>query len=482
MKVFVTWTVLLLCLGGAVMAAEPDAPIADDKDSQKLFHETYRPQFHYTMTKGWINDPIGMVYYKGQYHLFNDHNPASRRFPGGRTSGEQSHWSHAVSPDLVHWKHMPIAVLPDKLGACWSGSGVVDWNNTAGLQTGEDKTLVLLYTSAGKTFTQSLVYSNDRGRTWTKYEKNPVLGHIAASNRDPKVIWHKPTKKWIMALFLDKQDYTLLSSTNLKEWTRICDIPPMGCGECPDIFELPIDGDENNKTWVFWGGNGNYALGTFDGKTFTKTSGSHPSKYGANDYAAQTFSDVPADDGRRIQISWMSGGKYPEMPFNQQMSFPRVLTLRTTEEGVRLFMEPAKEIELLHEKEHAFSNVALRPNENLLEDISGDLFHIVAEFEPGTAEVFGFNIRGNKIEYAVEKKTITALGRSAPLAAKDGTVKLELLVDRTSIELFGNAGRIQMATCFLPDQANRSIGVFAESGQAKIVSLKVYELKSAWPQ
>jgi len=445
-------------------------------------NETHRPQFHYTMKKGWINDPIGLVFYKGEYHLFNDHNPASCRFPGGRTSGEQSHWSHAVSPDLVHWKHMPIAVFPDKLGACWSGSGVVDWNNTAGFQAGEDKPLVLLYTSAGKTFTQSLVYSTDRGRTWTKYEKNPVVGHIAGSNRDPKVIWHEPTKKWIMALFLHKQDYTLLSSTNLKEWTRICDIPPMGCGECPDFFELPIDGDENNKTWVFWGGNGNYALGTFDGKTFTKKSGPHPSKYGANDYAAQTFSDVPAHDGRRIQISWMAGGKYPKMPFNQQMSFPRVLTLRTTEEGVRLFMEPVKEIELLHEKEHAFSNRTLKPGENLLKDISGDLFHIVAEFELDTAAAFGFNIRGNKIRYSVGEKTVTSLGKKAPLVAKGERVKLELLVDRTSIELFGNAGRIQMATCFLPDPANRSTGVFAECGEAKIVSLKVYELKSAWTE
>ena len=145
-------------------------------------------------------------------------------------------------------------------------------------------------------------------------------------------------------------------------------------------------------------------------------------------------------------------------------------------------MEPVKEIELLHEKEHALSNATLKPGENPLKDISGDLFHIVAEVEPGKAKAFGFDIRGNKIQYSVAEKTITSLGRKAPLSVKDGKVKLELLVDRTSIELFGNAGRVQMATCFLPDLANRSIGVFAEGGEAKIVSLKVYELKSAWTQ
>jgi len=166
-------------------------------ESNNVFKERYRPQFHYTTIKGWINDPIGLVYYKGEYHLFNDHNPFSCQFPGGLTDGEQSHWSHATSTDLVHWKHLPIAVKPDALGACWSGSGIVDWNNTAGFQTDKEKPLVLMYTSAGTTFSQSLVFSNDRGKTWKKYKENPVLKQIAKGNRDPKVFWHEPTGKWL---------------------------------------------------------------------------------------------------------------------------------------------------------------------------------------------------------------------------------------------------------------------------------------------
>ena len=274
--------------------------------SDTTFKERYRPQFHYTTIKGWINDPIGLVFYEGEYHIFNDHNPFSCRFPGGRTDGEQSHWSHAISPDLVHWKHMPIAVYPDANGACWSGSGVVDWKNTAGFQTGNEPPLVLVYTSAGKTFGQSLVYSNDRGRTWKKYEGNPVLKQIAPSNRDPQVFRHEPTKKWVMVLYVRRGIASCFTSDDLKKWTPTAEVPLAGFHECPDLFELPVDGDPESTWWVFWGADGRYLLGAFDGETFTPESGPHESNWGANCYAVQTWSDIPPSDGRRLQIAWMA--------------------------------------------------------------------------------------------------------------------------------------------------------------------------------
>jgi len=490
MKTLTTGIILALCWCTGIEAAPAkaaDAPAQGNPAegtpvvADKLYQETYRPQFHYTTQQGWINDPIGLVFYKGQYHLFNDHNPASCRFPGGRTSGEQSHWSHAVSPDLVHWKQMPIAVFPDSHGACWSGSGVVDWNNTAGFQAGEDKSLVLLYTSAGETFTQSLVYSTDRGRTFTKYEKNPVLGHIAGSNRDPKVLWHAPTKKWVMALFLDKNNYALFGSPDLKTWERLCDVLVPGAGECPDFFELPIDGNPKNTRWVFWGANNTYLLGTFDGKTFEKESGPHPSNWGGNCYAAQTWSDILPSDGRRLQIAWMSGGKYPGMPFNQQMSFPTELALRTTPEGVRLTKKPVREIENIHAKKHSWASRALAPGgENLLSGLEGELFDIRAEIELGQATEVGFTLRGQKVRYDAAAKEVTALGKKAPLAPIEGRIRLQILLDRTSIEVYGNDGLISMPTCFLPDLANRTLAVYAEGGEARIVSLEVYELRSAW--
>jgi sucrose-6-phosphate hydrolase SacC (GH32 family) len=259
-------------------------------------------------------------------------------------------------------------------------------------------------------------------------------------------------------------------------------LPDPDSGECPDFFELPVDGDAGNTRWVFWGANGNYVIGRFDGRTFAKESGPHQSKWGANDYAAQTYSDIPATDGRRIQFSWMNGGKYPGMPFNQQMSVPRVLTLRTTTEGIRLFIDPVKELESLRGRRPAVNESALPPGQNPLSAVSGELFDIEAEMELGSAKTVGFEIRGHKVEYSVADKRLTALERSAPLEPTDGRIRLRILVDRTSLEIFAGDGRISMASCFLPEADNKRLAVYADGGQAKIRSLNVWEMKSAWEQ
>jgi len=301
-----------------------------------------------------------------------------------------------------------------------------------------------------------------------------------AHNRDPKVIWHKPTKKWVMSLFLDGNDFALFSSPNLKEWTRTCDIHLPDTGECPDIFELPVDGDTDKTKWVFWGGNGNYYIGTFDGSSFQAESDVLRADLGANFYAAQTWSDIPESDGRRIQIAWMSGGKYPDMPFNQQMSFPCELTLRTTLKGIRLYRQPVKEIETIHQKEHSWDNQTLKPGENLLSSISGALFDIRAEIELGNATEVGFTVRSEKIQYDVAEKQLSCLGRLAHLEPLENKIQLQILVDRTSIEVFGNEGRVSMSSCFLPDLENTSLGIYASGGEATVASLNVYDLCSAW--
>ncbi len=447
----------------------------------KLYQETYRPQFHFTAKKNWFNDPNGVMYYKGEYHLFFQHNPSGINW-GNMT------WGHAVSPDMVHWEQIPHAIYPDELGTIFSGSGVVDWKNTAGFQTGDEAVMVCIYTSAGDhapkkvPYTQSIAYSNDRGRTWEKYENNPVIGHIAGSNRDPKVIWYEPTGKWVMALYLKGSDYALLSSTNLKEWERVGDLNIAKATECPDIFELPVDGDPDNTKWVFWGANGNHYIGAFDGVSFKPESEMLESDYGSNFYAAQTWSDIPESDGRRIQIAWMAGGKYPDMPFNQQMSFPCVLTLRTTPEGIRMFREPVKEIENIHQKEHSCDDQTLKPGDNLLSDISGDLFEIRAEIDLGDAAEVGFSLRGEKVNYSVADKQISCLGKSTTLEPVQNKIKLQILLDRASLEVYGNDGLISMSSCFLPHTANTGLGIYATGGAASVVSLRVYELRSAWPE
>lgn len=445
---------------------------------QTAYKETYRPQFHFTPKTNWTNDPNGLIYYKGEYHLFFQHNPF------GIDWGNMT-WGHAISRDLVHWKQLPHALHPDELGTIFSGSGVVDWNNTGGFQAGDESVLVNFYTSAGShapkevPFTQSIAYSNDRGRSWTKYEGNPVIEHIVGSNRDPKVIWHESTQKWVMALYLDQNDYALFGSTNLKEWTRLSDLQ-IPDTECPDIFELPVDGNPDDTKWVFWGAAGKYYVGSFDGTTFTPEGDAHRSDHGANFYAAQTWSDVPESDGRRIQIAWMSGSKPPDMPFNQQMSFPCELTLRTTSEGIRLHREPVAEIENIHTYTHAWSDLPLKPGENLLAGLTGELFDIRAEIALDDAAAVGFNIRGQDIRYDVAEQQLTFLERNGPLAPKYGKISLQILVDRISIEAFGNAGELSMTSYFLPDLSNADIGIYADGGTARLASLKVHELKSSW--
>jgi len=457
-------------------------PNRSDSAAGPLYNEKYRPQFHFTPQKNWTNDPNGLVYYKGEYHMFFQHNPTGINW-GNMT------WGHAISTDLIHWKQLPNAIEPDELGTIFSGSAVVDWNNTSGFQTGEENVLVAFYTSAGAhapvkvPFTQSIAYSNDRGRTWVKYENNPVIGHIRANNRDPKVIWHQPTKTWIMALYLDKDDFALLSSKNLREWTLLQELKLPGSSECPDFFELPVDGDSTNTRWVFWGANGRYLLGAFDGREFTAQSGPHESRVG-NFYAAQTYSDIPKSDGRRIQIAWMAGGKFPGMPFNQQMSIPCELTLRTFPEGIRLCRVPVREIEKLR-KAVSFlrkKNTTLQPGEKLLSAISAELFEFQSEIELSTASELVFNLRGNPLIYNVKDKMLSCKGKKVKLTPIDGVIKLHILVDRTSIEVFPNYGQVTMHVCFPLDTDDTSQHVSAVGGNAKIKSHKLYKLKSIWPR
>ena len=447
----------------------------------KYYHEKYRPQFHFTARKHWINDPNGLVYYKGTYHLFFQHRPPGR-------PGAYKDWGHAVSTDLVHWRELPAAGLTphDTWGGCWSGSAVVDHQNTTGFQTGDETPIIAIPTlggpARGAKNTQCLAYSLDGGKRFKYYQHNPVLGHIVAQNRDPKVVWYAPTKKWIMALYMDKNDFMLFSSPDMKTWRRIQTITFPGAAECPDFFQLAVDGDAKNKKWVLWAANGTYLIGSFDGNEFTAESKLLKADHGANFYAAQTFSDIPESDVRCVQIAWMRGGRYPGMPFTQQQSFACVLTLRTTPEGVRMFREPVEEIKNIRGQQRNWSGLALKPGDNPLSGILGDLLEIQAEIELGDAKHVGLDIRGHKVQYDVAKNQVTCLRRTGSLTPKAGRFTLHVLVDRTSVEVFGNDGRLSMTSCFLPADDNLGLGVYASGGTAKIVSLKVWELRSIWPK
>jgi sucrose-6-phosphate hydrolase SacC (GH32 family) len=477
--------------------------VSDEMSDEALvYKEAYRPQFHFSPRRGWTNDPNGLVCYKGTYHLFFQHNPY------GTAWGNMT-WGHAVSTDLLHWTEKPDAVLPDKNGVVFSGSGLVDWDNTSGMQKNPkldesgkitNPPLILFYTSIsadrGKgPAAQSMVYSLDEGKHWKKYPENPVLPNLIVDNRDPKVFWYGDRKNpagsgghWVMALYLEGENYALFSSQNLTRWEKICDIKNLGCSECPDMFELPVDGKPGLTKWVFWGGDGKYVIGSFDGKTFSPEAGPFTTKYGGNDYAAQTYSDIPAADGRRIQFSWMAGSKFPGMPFNQQFTVPRSLTLRTTPAGIRLFMEPVSEIESLRAGKALNFTGSLKGTGNPLKvnGLVGDLLDIGMEFSlntggpADTTDVLNIEVFGQKISYNAGSDTISLAGIKAPLALKNNELKIRLIIDRTSIELFADGGEVQIANCFInQDNMPASMSISGKNGLGN-VRLKAYPLKSVW--
>jgi sucrose-6-phosphate hydrolase SacC (GH32 family) len=456
---------------------------------EELYKEELRPQFHFSSKRGWNNDPNGLVYYEGEYHLFYQHNPF------GWDWGNMT-WGHAISTDLVNWTEQGDKLHIDESGQMWSGSGVVDWNNTTGFQTGDEPPLVLIYTSAGdhglwsegKPFTQGLAYSNDRGRTWTKYSGNPVLGEVDQGTRDPKVQWWEETQEWVIVIYKSFPDVAFYTSKDLKHWE------PQGTmtsnHECPEMVELSVDGDKNNTKWVHYAAHGKYFVGEFDGKSYTKESEEIRFNYGNMFYASQMFNDIPKEDGRDIQIGW-GNVNLPGMPFNQLMTFPVTLSLHTTDEGLRMFSYPVEEVANLHGKEYQWADVELKPGENPLEDLKGNLFDINAEITLGDADEVGFRINGFPVTYSVtDQKLIGGAGEEgnqfssgktiADLAPVDGKITLRMLVDRPSVEIYANGGRVYMPMQAVRDLKDPSIQVYSKGGKAHIEELTVYEMKSIW--
>jgi fructan beta-fructosidase len=442
------------------------------KGAEDLYREKLRPQFHFSSRRGWNNDPNGLVFYKGEYHLFYQHNPYGWEWGN-------MHWGHAVSLDLVHWRELPIALYPDEHGTMFSGSAVIDAKNTADFATGRDPAIVCIFTAAGDPFTQGLAFSNDRGRTWTKYPDNPVLKHIIGSNRDPKVLWYAPQNKWVMALYLDRNDYALFASPDLKRWERMSDVALPGTSECPEFFEISVDGRKDETRWIFYGGNGRYVVGRFDGRVFTPESGPHELNRGNCFYASQTFSDIPPEDGRRILIPWGQMNT-PGMPFNQMMGLPVELTLVTTPEGLRLQAYPVREIASLRRVVHKIPPQPLRPGDNPLAKIRAELVDVSAVIELGEANELELSVRGLPITYDAAKQEIAFQGKKARLNLINGAIRLRVLVDRTSIDIFGNDGSLYMPMGVIVPQDNKSLSISSRTSQARIVNLETAELNSAW--
>ncbi len=464
----------------------------------EYYKEKYRPQFHFSAKKYWLNDPNGLVYYNGIYHLYFQYMPPHR-------PGAYKDWGQATSKDLVHWKQIPYHLTPQKVwGGCWTGSAVVDVNNSAGFQTGKEKTIVAIVTLGGEPesglgplCTQDIAYSNDEGKTFVYYDQNPVIKNIYHSNRDPKVVWDSISRKWILSLFMDKEnEFDLFSSTNLKNWKYLSRVTLDGVSECPGFMPLPVDGNKSQIKWLFYGANGHYMIGSFDGTTFTPETKVLRLDYGMNYYAAQTWNNAP---GGCILIAWMPTQQYPGMPFQQQMTFPTKLTLHNTSDGLKVYRMPVPEIKTLYDKKYEWTNETLNPDGNIFKKLNGQLFDMNIEVDIKDSASFTIGLRNVAIHYntvtgilscggdemkinpkpdSSEKNKMNNMGQ-ALLKPVNEKIKLRILLDRNSVEIFGNDGEVVISSCFMPKDDDTTYS-FSSKGGVKIEKAVVHTLKSAW--
>lgn len=449
----------------------------------KLYKEEFRPQLHYTTRRGWTNDPNGMVYHNGEYHLFYQHNPYETDW-GNMT------WNHAVSNDLVHWEELKLALLPDKFGTMFSGSAVIDYHNTAGFNKGDSTAMLVMYTADlrknGEELGQQqcIAYSLDKGRTFKKYDGNPVIPMLnrfgSKHARDPKVFWYEPGKHWVMIMH-EGISMTIYNSKDFKEW-KLTDTLDDGYWECPELFELPINGNEANKKWVVYGVTGTYQIGSFDGKTFTpETEMLRYSNIGWSMTAAQSFNDEPK--GRRVSIGW-GHASFPEMPFTQTFTFPMEMGLKTTPNGTRLHVKPVEEIEALYTKMHSFENLYIGEELNeKLKAIKSPMLHIKTTMEADNSRFFGLNINGYELKYDISTNTLNDV--FIPLQNRQ--LALEVIVDKTLIEVYVNGGRYYWFKNYTPSDLNNFNIKFIKGGdplhknpKTLVKKLQIHELSSIW--
>lgn len=453
---------------------QSDEPMA----LEGVYGEPHRPQYHFSSKRGWLNDPNGLFFYGGKYHMFYQHNPFGTRWGN-------MHWGHATSSDLLHWQEDGDVLCPDELGFMFSGSAVVDWNNNSGLQAGTNPPILLFYTAAGahapqpRESTQCMAYSTDDGNSFRKYEKNPVLDFIAKDARDPKIVRDKQNSRWIMSLYPGNgNSFRLFQSSDLLAWEAIGETVSIpGGAECPDLFPLPLDGNSENVKWIFLEASGKYLIGSVDKNGFIPESGPFPlfTRLGTGCcYAGQTWSDAPGN--RRIFIGWQQGS-CEESVFDESMTVPMELSLKRFQDGIRLCSEPVRELETIRGRSWSFENLCFedRTPESLLKIPVGNLWDI--ELTPKPEAELCLSICGTNIAISTKEREIRM--DAAKLSFPHGMEEPELriLVDKASIEIFGAGGRI----CF-PKRAitAHSYPLILANGRGSLKKLKIYGMRSVW--
>ena len=523
---------IVFLMGLILVGCKQNAQTTEQEEVMNtLYAEQHRNQFHFSPQEKWMNDPNGMVYYEGEYHLFYQYYPDS-------TVWGPMHWGHTVSTDLVHWEHLPIGLYPDSLGYIFSGSAVVDWNNTTGFGSKQKPALVAIFTyhdmvgekeGRNNFQTQGIAYSTDKGRTWEKYEGNPVIPNTENIRdfRDPKVFWHPETENWVMILAANDK-VKIYNSKDLKTWEHASDFG-FGHGsqarpwECPDLF--PLTTADGEQKWVMIvsvgnrlkelqapnGGSGTmYFVGDFDGKTFTNVQAKERTTwidYGRDNYAGVTWSNISKEDGRRLFIGWMSNWDYAQVVptdiWRSAMTVARELTLHKSENGYLVYSTPVKELEKLRVNSIKLEKNTISEKINLSDknDFSVAQSELILEFNPNDATAFGVELSNSqgdtyRIGYDTKNNQFFSdrmkAGKTgfsekyaskihiAPRNSSNETIKLHLFFDAASAELFADNGATLLTDIYFPNENFDSLTLFSEGGNATLETGTIYSLNGIW--
>lgn len=490
--------------------------ISHAKDND-YYTEKHRPQFHFSPEANWMNDPNGMVYYDDEYHLFYQYYPDS-------TVWGPMHWGHAVSEDMVHWKHLPIALYPDELGYIFSGSAVVDHNNTSGFGKNGKPPMIAIFThhnmegekSGSDTYQyQSIAYSNDRGRTFTKFEGNPVIPNPGIKDfRDPKVIWDEVRNQWVM-VFAAYDKAKFYTSPDLKEWIYTGEFGIENDNrlwECPDLFPMTVEGSDEVK-WILItsiqqqapnGGTGtSYFVGDYDGNTFQGDPNNQKwLDYGTDNYALVTWSDIPKSDGRTLAMGWMSNWQYaqivPTQKWRSTMTLPRTLRLHKVANDYEIWSLPVKELQSIDQEKSSFPASFLNNGTDVnfknglvkldltFKYIKGN--NIKLRLSNGQGDILHFGYDDDKQSYFIDRSKAGKVGFHKEfgkihfgLAPYDKTeIKLLAYIDHSSIELFADDGRTVMTDIFFIDQVFSNVTLSSDANQTKISSGTIQLLDDIW--
>jgi fructan beta-fructosidase len=488
------------------------------KNNKFIKKEKYRPQIHFSPNANWMNDPNGLVYYKGEYHLFFQYYPDS-------TVWGPMHWGHAISKDLVKWEELPIAIYPDSLGWIFSGSCVVDWNNTTQLGTKENPPMVAIFTYHNEEIkklglnnfqSQGMAYSLDNGRNWIKYSKNPVLANPGIIDfRDPKVSWNEDYNKWVMIMAAGDH-VNIYSSDNLMAWKLESEFGKNlgehgGVWECPDLFKLKEMGTKNEK-WVMLvsinpgapnGGSGTqYFVGDFDGKAFrTDQKATKWLDYGKDNYAGVTFNNIAKEDGRRLFIGWMNNWQYatviPTTVWRSACTVTRELKLiKKTNEYIVSSLPISEYNGLINNtldiKPQIIDSVFMFDNNQVfpavveleIKNINAETIKIEIFNETNEKVIIGYNLKNNNFfidntanGWNNDKKEFAKISYG-PHKLNNENLKIKLIIDKASVELFAQDGALVMTNQFFPKTDFNKIKIVSENGKAEIINGKINILNS----